>query len=290
MGAKQHLHQKVCQRYGWSVEFFLDESNDRWACRVTTGWNDRRTFWSAVHCANQKEGKQAAACAALEGLRDEIAKQEAKPVMELIEVFPAPIAVYESNAETWSYFWQHPAAVVGIDTEGNNISPPVLVQISCDDYSILETPQRSLSPDLSKLLADKSIVKVFCDNKSHRDKKCLRLPVPNDLTVGDVVDLEAIADELLGDTTSPRGLSRIVTLAMPELHVRIGKARRKEFYGKNGKKGRWHDIGRFILIEQGKAPPLRSVSDLSTQEQQYAALDAWCTLQAYNSLHQWHVS
>ena len=38
------------------------------------------------------------------------------------------------------------------------------------------------------------------------------------------------------------------------------------------------------MIEQGKARPLRGVDDLSEREQQYCALDSWCTLQAYLSI------
>jgi hypothetical protein len=280
-GAKQELHQKVCQRYGWSTDFSRDDQG-RWKCTVCTGLNGWRTYVSDCTAENIKEGQEAASQVTLDGLKDEISKQEAKSTNELIEVFPDPISVYESNTENWSYFWQHRPAVVGIDTEGNQVSPPVLVQIACDDYTILETPQQGrLSPDLSRLLSDKSIIKVFCDNKAHRDKRCLGLSIPDDLTAGDVVDLEVIANKLLGEAKSPRGLSRLVTLTMPELNVRIEKPKPKEFYGKEGRKGRWHSIGRFSLIEQGKAPPLQSVSDLSRHEQQYAALDAWCTLQVY---------
>ena len=47
---------------------------------------------------------------------------------------------------------------------------------------------------------------------------------------------------------------------------------------------RYKNIGRFALIEQGKARPLRGVDDLSEREQQYCALDSWCTLQAYLSI------
>jgi hypothetical protein len=50
--------------------------------------------------------------------------------------------------------------------------------------------------------------------------------------------------------------------------------------------GRFKDVARFSMIEQGKAPPLKSIHDLKKKEQQYAALDAWCTLQAYKRLRE----
>ena len=37
----------------------------------------------------------------------------------------------------------------------------------------------------------------------------------------------------------------------------------------------------FAAIDQGKHPPLRSLSDLPLEAQRYATLDAWCTLRAW---------
>jgi hypothetical protein len=94
------------------------------------------------------------------------------------------------------------------------------------------------------------------------------------------VDLEAIAAMHFGRVKVDRGLARIVTLCMPELNVLIRKPK------KNGS-ARFADIGRFTLMEQGKIPRIRSVWNLSPKERQYAALDAWCTLLAYNRLQEY---
>lgn len=284
MGPTQELAQKVCERYGWS--FVIEKQGDDgfWTCTVTVGLNNRRSFVSNDNrspddtIAGRKQGTAAASQAALDGLQQEIARQEAKPVKELGQVFSEPIDIYESNRKNWDYFWKHKPSVVGIDTEGNNISPPVIVQISTDDYTIIEVPNKVISRDLTRLLEDETIVKVFCDNYSHRDKKCLGMTemIPADLTAGHIIDLEAVATKWLGSTKVARGLSRIVALCMPELdQVQIRKP---------AGTGRLKSVGRFAWIEQGKAPPLKALRDLSEKEQHYAALDAWCTLQAYKRL------
>ena len=280
--AKQQLEQKVCQRYGWSAPEFQADEQHFWSVNVTVGFNDCRHFVdsSAPFDPNTKmgikQGKEAAAAIALAGLQEDIRREEAKPERELTDVFD-PLPVYDSTTENWNFFWENAPTAVGIDTEGNQQTPPVLVQIATDDYVILEVPTgQGLSRDLERLLADDSIVKVFCDSFSQHDKTSLGLQVPTDLTVGTIVDLEAIASTLLGPVRSARGLPRIINLTMPELDVRIKKPSRAA--------DRLINIGRFALIEQGRAPPLQGIEDLSQGEQQYAALDAWCTLYAYRRL------
>jgi len=282
MGPTQELSQNVCQRYGWSSLIEPRTEDGRWTCTVTVARNDTRVFVSDCSASSpdttegRKQGVAAASEAALKGLKEEIERQEAKPVKELSDIFPAPIDVYESNDENWGYFWKHKPAVVGIDVEGNQISPPVLVQISTDDYTIIEAPRNGrISNHLVRLIRDESVVKVFCDNFAHKDKLCLGLSakeIPRDLTVGHLVDLEAIAAKLLGPVKVPRGLSRIVVLSMPELNVHIRKP---------NSKGRFKNVGLFCLIEQGKKPPLKSIHELTAKELQYAALDSWCTMQAF---------
>jgi hypothetical protein len=280
MGPTQELAQNVCQRYGWSCLIAPRREDGRWTCSVRVGAHDTRVFVSACTDPDTKEGRKqgvaAASAAALDGLKDVIESQESKPVKELSAVFTRPIDVYESNNENWDYFWKHKPAVVGIDVEGNQVSPPVLVQVSVDDYTILEAPRNGkISIHLTRLLRDEGVVKVFCDNFAHKDKLCLgidREQIPSDLTRGHLVDLEAIAAQLLGPVKVARGLSRIVVLSMPELGAVIRKP---------NSKGRFKNVGRFILIEQGKKPPLKSIHELTAKEVQYAALDSWCTLTAY---------
>lgn len=281
--ATQDFNQKVCHKFGWSAQFDTDDQGN-WCVDVTVGLNDKRRFVSNSKASTEtvegrKEGKEAACQAALEGLQKEVERQDAKPQLGLGDVFTQEIAIYNSNQENWDHFWKNRPTVVGIDTEGNQKTPPVLAQIATDEYTILEIPQSaSISENLKRLLQDDRIIKVFCDNFSQHDKKCLGLDVvpENGYTKGSIVDLEAMAMELLGPVTVPRGLARITTLCMPELNVIIGKPRQ-------GKK-RFSNIGRFALIEQGKMPPLRGLHDLKPDEKQYAALDAWCTLQAYKRL------
>lgn len=92
-----------------------------------------------------------------------------------------------------------------------------------------------------------------------------------------IVDIEILALGLLGPVKVPRGLSKLISLCMPELNVRIEKP------GKSSKQ-RHKNIGKFALIEQGKAKPLRGLFDLNKSLQQYAALDSWCTLKIYQRL------
>jgi hypothetical protein len=98
---------------------------------------------------------------------------------------------------------------------------------------------------------------------------------PDSYLSGPIVDIEAIAGQLVGPVKVARGLSRIVTLCMPELNVLVRKPKNK-----------LSSVGRFAMIEQGKAPPLKSIHDLTKKQQQYAALDAWSTLLAYQRLQE----
>mmetsp|Transcript_19496 Transcript_19496/g.32024 ORF Transcript_19496/g.32024 Transcript_19496/m.32024 type:complete len:127 (+) Transcript_19496:175-555(+) len=92
-----------------------------------------------------------------------------------------------------------------------------------------------------------------------------------------IIDLEVLSAQLYGVTKVARGLAKIVSMSMLELsNVRIVKPRNTN--------QRYKNIGRFALIEQGKARPLRGVGDLNEREQQYCALDSWCTLRAYLSI------
>jgi hypothetical protein len=280
MGATQDLQQKICQKYGWSCEFSRD-SHGFWFVEVTVGFNDTRRFVSKNNQEPAQEGKIAAATLALQGLEEEVQRQQAKPQLELKEAFSKTLLEISDskNPKTWEFFWAHQPKVVGIDVEGNQRTPPVLVQISMgDNHCILEVPSTCLSSDLKRLLSDTSIVKVFCDNNSHHDKHSLGLPVPenNDWTTGSIVDLEAIASSLLGPVKVSRGLSKIMTFCSSG--IRIGKPTKAA--------QRFKSIGRFAMIEQGKASPLKGLSDLHSEEQRYAALDAWCTLRAYNLLQE----
>jgi hypothetical protein len=298
MGPTQDLQQKVCQKFGWSLVYSKNDDDQTWRADIGMGLGTDRRIFIVMNESfpGEKEGKAAVSVLALKGLASEIAEQEALPVKDLLQVFEQTITHMELldsyDSSTWKRFWENPPKVVGIDTEGNQISPPVLVQIATQDFVILETSLRtSLSSDLERLLRDDSIVKVFCDNFSHKDKKALGLCVVDDddkddhperYTVPPIVDLESIASKQMGPVKVARGLGRIVSLTMPELKVRIEKPK----VAKGAMKGRFANVGRFALIEQGKMKPLRGLFDLKPQEQQYAALDAWCTLQVYHRIQE----
>jgi hypothetical protein len=162
--AKQRLNQQVLQKYGWSAAF--DKTEDGyWYVDVTVGLHGTHRFVAAESNSMEspKEGVQVTSALALEGLTEYIQREEAKP-SRITRIFPNRIVVKESNEETWNYFWTHKPGVVGIDTEGNQISPPVLLQIATDDYTIIEVPKTNrIYIHAQRLHDDNSIVKVFCE-------------------------------------------------------------------------------------------------------------------------------
>ena len=308
MGPAQDLQQKVCQKYGWSLQYSTND-NGQHQVEVVVGFGDKRTFVAPMTTTktaqDDKAAKASISALALEGLAPIIKLEESKPVGDLAQAFSSlslsqspktkssksdggsNITLLNSSHDTWKTFWNERPSVVGVDVEGNQISPPVLVQIATESYTILEVPdyrQRRLSPDLQRLLKDDSIIKVFCDNFAHKDKTSLGLSLPPvgtgeakyNFAEPPIVDLESVAMKLLGPVKVARGLPRLVNLTMPELGIRIVKPKPQ--------KGRFKKIGKFALIEQGKLPPLKGLDDLSKEEQQYAALDAWFTLNIYRRL------
>jgi len=326
------LQQGVCQKYGWGIEYGCCTNNNDNAITTSDNYDDDDDdddeywyvdiYWGIGKCdrftaqkneENSKlsEGKAIVSAIALFGLHSIIQQQEVKQMMTLEQVYPNQIPVYDSHSVScWdTLFWNNPPSCVGIDTEGNQITPPVLVQISTNEYTILEVPlDGRLSDNLQRLLHDDSITKIFCDNFSHSDKKCLGLTVIDDddekkkkkknrddnntdnnnnnnnkigsslYTKPPIIDIECMAMELLGPVKVARGLSRLVNLCLPEMNaLRIDKPKKSSMR-------LFQNIGVYSLIEQGKAEPLQGLSDLNTTQQQYAALDAWCTLQVYQRL------
>jgi len=297
----QTLNQSVCQKYGWGIRYGADEDTGYWIVDVFYAIGKYNRYTAPIP-SREKQGKAVVSEIALQGLKEIIEEEECKETIALSDVFPDPITVYDSYSQNcWERFWNDPPACVGVDAEGNQISPPVLVQISTESYTILEVPLNGrLSDDLQRLLKTDSIAKIFCDNFSNRDKKCLGLNIDFEegnneednkyvdantnvkcgksyFTKPPVVDIEILSLDLLGPVKVPRGLSKLISLCMPELNVRIKKP------GKSSKQ-RHKNIGKFALIEQGKAKPLRGLFDLNRNLQQYAALDSWCTLKIYQRL------
>jgi len=324
----QELQQGICQRFGWSLVITkLDDA--RWMAEIITGLaplsstttpttttatttstttideSDNQvsvkkyTFITNDPYVDEKLGKVAVSELALDGLSEEIATWQGLPAKEISHVFSTIIdelpILDSKDPKSWKQFWDSSPQIVGIDTEGNGVSPPVLIQIATKDFILLETPHKRLSANLQRLLQDDTIIKVFCDNFAHKDKSCLGLPIviqhkkedsdaANYYTKPPIVDLECLAMGVLGPVKTARGLGRIIALTMPELKVRIEKPKKAT----GSMKGRFSYVAKFVLIEQKKMKPLRGISDLTIQEQKYAALDAWCTLIVYERLRSLH--
>ena len=168
------LGQTVCQKLGWTVRYFKDAAaNGCWAAEVRMGLGASASFASADASPDTnkgaKAGKRAAASAALDGLAGTIAVEQAKPELSLEAALGQQcrdgVEVQPSSPAAWAAFWASRPDAVGIDVEGNQQSPPVLVQIATAGLVILEAPASvgALSPDLARLLADDGVTKVFCD-------------------------------------------------------------------------------------------------------------------------------
>eukprot|EP00041_Stephanoeca_diplocostata_P021359 m.496218 g.496218 ORF g.496218 m.496218 type:complete len:621 (-) comp21808_c0_seq3:518-2380(-) len=174
----------------------------------------------------------------------------------------------ESSEAAWmalrSWSERHPCGIecaVGIDCEGVMSTPPKLVQIAMPGLVIFEFPWKHSPPRLSDglltLLEDKSITKVFCDQK--QDMAALK----SGRSYHSIADLHRV-------TKTRLGLARVTSLAVTGSATCITKS----------KGGAWA----FINMDNGKTPVCKKLSDLSTKAQSYGAMDAWMTLHAYYAL------
>ena len=334
----------------------------QFVCHVVVGYQTNYTFTSNT---SEIDAYQQA----IQGLQTAILEEEQKSVMTLQEFLatvdgtttttvstdsrnsshnlPWTIPIYDSHyVRNWDYFWSHPPNVVGIDTEGNNGTPPILVQIAVMEknqnknsptttfYCIIEAPKQkshprnttqsntttsvaTISANLKRLLDDTSIVKVFCDNFAHKDKVSLGIHVASSTTsdttsdqsprmnvygfqsepkISSIVDLESIMSDMYGPVKVARGLSRIVALTIaPTIQICKSSNATNKSNGtttsNTASAGRWKNIKKFALIEQGKIKPITNIyRDLSPIDLQYAACDAYATLLVYNYLFLKHVA
>ena len=183
----------------------------------------------------------------------------------------------------WAKLWEINPTEVFIDVEGNQVIPPVLVQV-CVSFHVTSFGERhdrslcllempnilGLSDDMRRLLGDPKITKVFCDGTSGADRRSLGIDDSDNY-----VDLEDIASSLVGATGVRRGLARIMNLAWPNPAVRVTKDTRDK-----------ESVLFFAAIEQGKKPRLKELNDIPERIERYAAMDAWCTMMAYRGLRQ----
>ena len=287
---KQELEQGICGQHGWSSSYFQAPSS-RWCVEVRWGVGPRngRVFVSddvsdGASKAGVKKGHAAAAAVAIEGLRDIVYAANSKPTRSIEEAFGPWFdhsCLVMSGPEGWAKLWEINPTEVFVDVEGNQVTPPVLVQV-CVSFHVssfgerhdrslclLEMPNiLGLSDDMRRLLGDPKITKVFCDGTSGADFRSLGF-------IYNFVDVEDIASSLVGATGVKRGLARIMNLAWPNPAVRVTKDTRDK-----------ESVLFFAAIEQGKKPRLKELNDIPERIERYAAMDAWCTMMAYRGLRQ----
>ena len=289
---KQELEQGICGQHGWSSSYFQAPSS-RWCVEVRWGVGPRngRVFVSddvsdGASKAGVKKGHAAAATVAIAGLRDIVYAANSKQTLTIEEAFGAQFdhtCVVMSGPEGWAKLWEINPTEVFVDVEGNQVTPPVLVQVCVpfrnvyDDTTeqphrslcLLEVPNvHGLSDDMRRLLGDQSITKVFCDGTSGADRRSLGIDDSDNY-----VDLEDITSSLVGATGVNRGLARIMNLAWPDPAVRATKDTRDK-----------ESVLFFAAIEQGKKPRPKELDDIPDRVRRYAAMDAWCTMTAYRGL------
>lgn len=289
---KQELEQGICGQHGWSSSYFQAPSS-RWCVEVRWGVGPRngRVFVSddvsdGASKAGVKKGHAAAAAVAIAGLRDIVYAANSKQTLTIEEAFGAQFdhtCFVTSGPEGWAKLWEINPTEVFIDVEGNQVTPPVLVQV-CVSFQmcvsgeqqdrsmcLLEIPNiHRLSDDMRRLLGDQSITKVFCDGTSGADRRSLEI-----VDFDNYVDLEDITSSLVGATGVRRGLARIMNLAWPNPAVRVTKDTRDK-----------ESVLFFAAIEQGKKPRPKELDEIPNRIRRYAAMDAWCTMMAYRGLRQ----
>ena len=283
---KQELEQGICGQHGWSSRYFQDGAS-RWCVEVRWGAGQREggIFVSddvsdAGSKAGVKKGHAAAATVAIAGLRDIVDAANSKPTQTIEEAYGAHFdstCSVMSGPEGWAQFWKMNPTYVAIDVEGNQVTPPVLVQVCVSTVNggslcLLETPNiEGLSDDMIRLLRDDRIVKIICDGTSGADRRSLGI----DVDLDNQVDLEDITSSLMGATGVQRGLARILNLAWPHQPVRVTKDPKDK-----------KSVFFFAAIEQGKKPRLKGLDEIPDRIRRYAAMDAWCTWMAYLKLRQ----
>ena len=280
---KQELEQGICGQHGWSSRYFQDGAS-RWCVEVRWGAGQREggIFVSddvsdAGSKAGVKKGHAAAATVAIAGLRDIVDAANSKPTQTIEEAYGAHFdstCSVMSGPEGWAQFWKMNPTYVAIDVEGNQVTPPVLVQVCVSTVNggslcLLEIPNiHGLSDDMIRLLRDPNITKIICDGTSGADRRSLGIDASDNYA-----DLEDITSSLMGATGVQRGLARILNLAWPHQAVRVTKDQKDK-----------KSVFFFAAIEQGKKPRLKGLDEIPDRIRRYAAMDACCTMMAYRGL------
>lgn len=171
-----------------------------------------------------------------------------------------------SKPEAWAQLRRNRPSAVAVDTEGTHIIPPLMVQVAYRDartgriHVILEAPSKGqLSKELTSLLAEPSIAKVFCDVSA--DIYALGTPIVNTRDVQEIAATEFGAPSKMN--LGALG-SRFVFAGAPVVK------------NKNG----W----KYFAFLKGR--PSISWPSLHTDAKlcKYAAADAWMTLEVFDAM------
>ena len=184
-----------------------------------------------------------------------------------------------SDAAAWACLHSSRARVVGVDTEGTNYEPPLLVQVAFADRHgrpkvLLEAPASgALSQNMRRLLGDGAVVKAFCG--AGGDLAALGGAVRNH------ADVQTMAGAALGLPSGGGGCA----LGLAAI---FGK-----FCGGGGEKFKKCKDGwkHFAALTRrppsawpfagGDEPPAKLAA-----LREYAAADAWATLRIYEVISQ----
>ena len=172
---KQELEQGICGQHGWSSSYFQAPSS-RWCVEVRWGVGPRngRVFVSddvsdGASKAGVKKGHAAAAAVAIEGLRDIVYAANSKPTLTIEEAFGAQFdhtCFVMSGPLGWAKLWEINPTEVFIDVEGNQVTPPVLVQVCVPFRNVYDVTNEGTFANINQsLFADAAL----CAYKRSRD-------------------------------------------------------------------------------------------------------------------------
>eukprot|EP00928_Gymnodinium_smaydae_P033811 TRINITY_DN24115_c0_g1_i1.p1 TRINITY_DN24115_c0_g1~~TRINITY_DN24115_c0_g1_i1.p1 ORF type:complete len:502 (-),score=130.57 TRINITY_DN24115_c0_g1_i1:68-1513(-) len=227
--------EQLCSALGWGRSLSYAGAKAGWIAEVTCGLGQVHRIETGVHQPKTKKGEKAgrtaAAARAVQALQPIALEAFGRPGVPFADAFGAgalrACEIAEGSPAAWKRLWAilrkqpEDTRAVGIGTAGNSgeQGPPVLVQVAADGLVVVELPRAAggISPELTKLLADKGVTKVFCDSARQKDARSLGVS-PD---AKDVVDLERLAVDHFGKPSCSRGLARIAGLV---LGVRVDKA------------------------------------------------------------------
>jgi len=269
-----------CTILGWAIEM-AQAGAGKWLMTVKAHECGRReVLVFEAEGRNHKAGRLACLEKAQESarLRALVDKELSKVEMTLDDAFTHDFCtrggrIVPASAAAWGELRQKLQAksgaekVVGIDVEGVNHRPPLLVQVAAAGMVVLEVPSRGLSEGLQQLLKDTDVLKVLCDG-SLQDRNALG--ISDNPSRYNICDLEEMANSIFGKSSNQRGLCKILSLSQ-------AAGMRRYVKNKSGCKY-------FIRVDRGFIRPPRSIVDIPKNALHYAGADAWATLVSWQGL------